>query len=39
MKEIKKKYERPCMKVYETENYPQLLAGSGTADPFDPEDI
>ena len=39
MKESKRKYEKPAMKVYELRQQPQLLVGSGTngsRSPYDP---
>ena len=33
--EQKRKYEKPAMQVYELEQQPQLLAGSGFNDPDD----
>ena len=37
MEVIKRKYEKPSMKVYELKQQPQLLAGSGGTDPYTPD--
>ena len=34
----KRKYEKPAMQVYELRQQPQLLAGSGLRNPYDPTD-
>lgn len=39
MKENKKDYSRPMIKVLEFDMQFQLLTGSGTTDPLIPEDI
>ena len=33
----KRKYEKPSMKVFELEQQPQLLAGSGGTNPYTPD--